>query len=180
MHRYATMLSTILSACLSLCLCAAPVFAAQSTDPAPETHRDPFPPQAIGTVHTIRIIPEACAYVRGNFTGDKTTPYRYGPARSSDRCQPRAKLVDPLKAKPSVKTGWILNDVIRIPSAACPSQQAVVRVWRKPADNKPPPADAQGRPRIYLEDAKARAAEGKLAPIAQYTATLAMEGSACP
>lgn len=158
---------------------------------SPEIRREPFPPQAPGAVHTIRIIPETCAYLHGTFvadaardptrdpTRDPARPYRHGAARTSKRCQPRARLVDPASANPSAAAGWILNDLIRIPNAACPAQQAVIRVWRKPADNTPPPADAQGRPRIYLEDAKRRAEAGALAPLARYAAVLTMEGAPC-
>ena len=154
---------------------------------SPEIRREPFPPQAPGSVHTIRIIPETCAYLRGSFVadsgrasgGDPATPYRYGAARTGKRCQPRARLVDPATANPSVAAGWILNDLIRIPNAACPAQQAVIRIWRKPADNTPPPADAQGRPRIYLEDAKRRAEAGELAPLPRYAAVLSIEGRGC-
>ncbi len=36
----------------------------------------------------------------------------------------------------------ILNDVLRVPNADCPAQQAVVRVWRKPAAGAPLRPDA--------------------------------------
>ncbi len=166
--------------CLAILL---PIFAfsvctaVDAAGPQPEIQREPFPAQTPGKVHTIRIIPETCAYLQGSFAADAATPYRYGAASTGKRCQPRARLVDPLKAKPSADSGWILNDLIRIPNAACPAQQAVIRVWRKPANNTPPPADAQGRPRIYLEDAKRQAAAGKIAPLAQYAAVLTMEGN---
>ena len=169
--------------CLAIFL---PVFAfsagalstnASAAGPQPEIQREAFPAQTPGKVHTIRIIPETCSFLQGSFAADAARPYRYGAASTGKRCQPRARLVDPLKANPSADSGWILNDLIRIPNAACPAQQAVIRVWRKPANNTPPPADAQGRPRIYLEDAKRQAAAGKIAPLAQYAAVLAMEGS---
>lgn len=158
----------------ALSVCATAAAGAQ-----PEIQREAFPAQAPGKVHTIRIIPETCAYLQGSFAADAATPYRYGAASTGKRCQPRARLVDPAKAQPSADSGWILNDLIRIPNAACPAQQAVIRIWRKPANNIPPPADAQGRPRIYLEDAKRQAAAGKIAPLAQYAAVLAMEGRSC-
>ncbi len=145
----------------------------------PEIQREPYPAQSPGKVHTIRIIPEACAYLQGSFTTETTAPYRYGAARTAKRCQPRARLVDPAKANPSVEAGWILNDLIRIPNAACPAQMAVIRVWRKPANNAPQ-LDGEGRPRIYLEDAKRQAAAGKIAPLPQYAAVLTMEGRSCP
>ena len=150
--------------------------------PQPEIQRASFPAQAPGKVHTIRIIPEVCAYLQGSFAidsaADRAMPYRYGVARTGKRCQPRARMVDPVKANPSVEAGWILNDLIRIPNAACPAQQAVIRVWRKPANNAPQ-LDGEGRPRIYLEDAKRQAAAGKIAPLPQYAAVLAMEGRGC-
>jgi hypothetical protein len=160
---------------------------AQAAGPQPEIQRASFPAQAPGKVHTIRIIPEVCAYLQGSFiaaiatntAADRATPYRYGAARTGKRCQPRARLVDPAKASPSIDAGWILNDLIRIPNAACPAQQAVIRVWRKPANNAPQ-LDGEGRPRIYLEDAKRQAAAGKIAPLPQYAAVLAMEGRSCP
>lgn len=165
---------------LPLCALSIGVHAA---GPQPEIKREPFPAQAPGKVHTIRIIPEVCAYLQGSFAADSiadpATPYRYGAARTAKRCQPRARLVDPAKTKPSVEAGWILNDLIRIPNAACPAQQAVIRVWRKPV-NSAPQLDGEGRPRIYLEDAKRQAAAGKIAPLPQYAAVLAMEGRSCP
>ena len=152
---------------------------AQPAAQTPEIRREPFPPQATSTVHTIRIIPETCTYLQGGFVADPARPYRFGAARTSKRCQARARLVDPAQARPSAASGWILNDLIRIPSADCPSRQAVIHVWRKPAHNVPPPADAQGRPRIYLEDAKRQAEAGRIAPLAQYAAVLTMEGRGC-
>lgn len=59
-----------------------------------------------------------------------------------------------------------------------PSQQAVVRVWRKPADAKPQ-LDGQGQSRIYLEDAKQQAAAGKIPQVPMFAAQMTMEGKAC-
>lgn len=160
-------------------LCVLPGIATAGAQP--EIKRDPFPAQAPGKIHTIRIIPEACAYLQGSFTAETSSavPYRYGAARTGKRCQPRARLVDPAKANPSAESGWILNDLIRIPNAACLAQQAVIRIWRKPAHNAPQ-LDGEGRPRIYLEDAKRQAAAGKIAPLPQYAAVLTIEGRNCP
>ena len=153
--------------------------AAVAADPAPEVRRDaPFPPQALGQSHTIRIIPEACAYLQGKFTGEYDAPYRWFAARTGQRCQPRAGFVDADKARPSTSRGWRLNDVIRIPNASCPGQFAVVRVWRQPVDADVP-IDAQGRPRIYLEEARRQAEAGKLPPVTVYAATMRMEGRRC-
>lgn len=146
---------------------------------SPEVQRDPFPPQKTGVVHTLRIIPETCAYLQGSFTADPARPYRFGAARTAARCQPRARLVDPAKASPSAAAGWILNDVLRVANADCPAQQVVVRVWRKPTAAAPLRPDAQGHPRIYLDDAKRQAAAGRLNALPQYSAVLTVEGAGC-
>ena len=99
--------------------------------------------------------------------------------RSSERCGARARLVDAKTAKPSVANGWRLNDVIRVPNAGCPSQQAVVQVWRKEAKVAPPKLDAQGRSRIYLKEGLAAARAGEIKPIPVYAAAMVIEGSAC-
>lgn len=164
----------LFAACL---MAASPLRAA---DPAPEIQRPAGTPQAVGTVHTLRQIPEACARLEGAFTGDAAQPYRYAPVRTSPQCQPRARFIDVDKAKPSVATGWKLNDVIRVPNAACLSQQAVVRVWRKPGSATPPPLDGQGQSRIYLQDAKQQAGTAAQAPsLTLFAAKLEIEGKAC-
>ena len=103
-------------------------FGAVAGEPTPEIQRKPGAPQAIGVAHTLRTIPEACARLEGRFTGDAAAPYRFTAVRSSARCQPRARLVDAAAAKPSAASGWVLNDVVRVPNAGCPSQRAVVLV----------------------------------------------------
>jgi hypothetical protein len=166
MHRIAL----IALACLPM------VAAAQ--DPKPEITRAASTPQDVGQLHTLRTIPEACARIEGQFTGQAAQPYKFAVARTSANCQPRARLVDANKAKASAASGWIFNDLIRVPSATCPTQQAVVRIWRKPADATPPKLDAQGRSRIYLKDATDRAKAG--APsVPMYAAAMAVEGKAC-
>ena len=165
---------SLLAACLSLAT------SAHAAEPAPEIQRAAAAPQAVGVVHTLRQIPEACARLEGAFTGDAAQPYRYSPVRTSPQCQPRARLIDVDKAKPSTASGWKLNDIIRVPNAACPSQQAVVRVWRKPGSAAPPPLDAQGQARIYLQDAKQQAASAAQAPsLTLFAAKLDIEGKAC-
>lgn len=161
---------------LLLALLAAPLSA---TDPVPEVQRPPATPQAVGVVHTLRTITEACARIEGRFTGDASEPYRYQVARTSPMCQPRARLVEADKAKPDTASGWIFNDLIRVPSAACPGQQAVLRIWRHPAGNVPPKLDAQGRSRVYLQRSIEKAKAGKLAALPMYTATLEVEGTPC-
>ena len=68
--------------------------------------------------------------------------------------------------------------MIRVPSATCPAQQAVVRVWRLPVDNRQA-LDGQGQSRIYLEEAKKQAAAGKIPQVTMFAAQLQVEGKAC-
>ena len=149
-----------------------------AADPKPEIARDTGKPQAVGAVHTLRTIPEACARIEGVFTGQAADPYKFAVVRTSPNCQARARLVDAKKAGAADGKGWIFHDLVRVPSAACPSQQAVVRIWRKAADATPPELDAQGRSRIYLKEAKARLqAQGADLPL--YAAAMALEGQDC-
>ncbi|GAB6196926.1 hypothetical protein [Lysobacter xanthus] len=143
----------------------------------PEIQRPVGSPQADGVTHLVRGIPEACAWLQGTFTGDAAAPYKFAPVRSSPTCQARARLLDPAKANPSVASGWTLNDVVRIPSKSCSGLQAVVSVWRKAATGAPPKLDAQGRARLYLQDAKAAAGGAVHTPA--YSATVALEGKPC-
>ena len=158
-----------------LALCA--LASSASLAATPEIKREVGTPQANGVVHLVRGLPEACAWIQGSFTGDPAAPYRLTPARTSPDCQARARLVDAAKVQPSEAKGWKLNDVARIPSKDCAGLQAVVSIWRKPSSAQPPKLDAQGRARIYLQDAKAAAA--KVPTVATYAAALAMEGRAC-
>jgi hypothetical protein len=149
-----------------------------AADPKPEIERDTGKPQAVGVVHTLRTIPEACARIEGVFTGQAADPYKFAVVRTSPNCQARARLVDAKKAGAAEGKGWIFHDLVRVPSAACASQQAVVRIWRRPADATPPELDAQGRSRIYLKEAKARLqAEGADLPV--YAAAMELEGKGC-
>jgi hypothetical protein len=163
------------AAAITIACAAGPVFAA---DPAPEITRPAATPQAVGAVHTLRQIPEACARIEGAFTGDAAEPYRYAVVRTSPNCQPRARFVDAAKAQPSEAGGWVFNDQLRVPSAECPSQQAVVRVWRKPVDQTVK-LDGQGQSRIYVGEAKQAAAAGTIAAIPMYAAEMGVEGKAC-
>ncbi|WP_242110067.1 hypothetical protein [Luteimonas aquatica] len=158
-----------------LLLAALPAVAA---DPVPEIQRPAATPQANGVVHTLRQIPEACARIEGVFTGQAAEPYKFSVVRTSPNCQPRARFVDAAKAKPSQDKGWKFNDLIRVPSAACPSQQAVVRVWRRPVDQAQT-LDGQGQSRIYLEEAKKTAAAGKIPAVPMFAAEMSTEGEAC-
>lgn len=158
-----------------LAVAATPALAA---DPKPEIARGAVTPQAVGTVHTLRQIPEACARIEGAFTGEAAEPYRFAVVRTSENCQPRARFVDAAKARPSEAGGWKFNDLIRVPNAGCPQQAAVVRVWRKPVDQAQK-LDGQGQSRIYLEESKQAAAAGKIAAIPMYAAEMGVEGEAC-
>lgn len=170
MRKLPTLLAAIFIVALSPAVAAEPV---------PEIQRPVGTAQAIGAAHTLRTIPEACARLEGVFTGDAAQPYKYAVVRTSPQCQPRARLVEFDKARPSLATGWIFNDVIRVSNAACPSQQAVVRVWRKPVDNAPT-LDGQGSARVYLQDAKQDAESGKkLPPVTMYAAEMQVEGKGC-
>lgn len=160
-----------------LLLALLPAFAATAAD-TPEINRPTGSPQANGAVHTLRQIPEACARLEGTFSGDAAQPYRFNVVRTSAQCQPRSRFVDFDKVQPSAAKGWKLNDVIRVPSAACPSQQAVVSVWRLPVDRKPE-LDGQGQSRIYLEDAKKQAAAGKTAQVPMFAAKAEVQGKTC-
>lgn len=163
---------------LALLLAAAAV-PALAADPTPEIKRDAAAPQAVGVAHTLRGIPEACARLEGTFTGDAVQPYKFAVVRTSPNCQARARFVDADTAKPSEATGWIFNDLIRVPNAACATQQAVVSVWRRPANAVPPKLDGQGRSRIYLQESVAKAKAKALPPIPMYAASMRLEGKAC-
>jgi hypothetical protein len=165
----------IAAAFLVVAIATLPAFAA---DPAPEIKREAGTPQAVGVVHTLRQIPEACARIEGAFTGQAAEPYKFAIVRTSPNCQPRARFVDAANAKPSEAAGWKFNDLIRVPNAACPSQQAVVRVWRKPVDQTIK-LDGQGQSRIYLEESKQAAAAGKIAAVPMFAAEVGVEGKPC-
>lgn len=161
---------------LSMLAMALPAVAA---DPVPEISRPAATPQPVGVLHTLRQIPEACARIQGRFTGDPADPYKFELVRTSPNCAPRAKLVDAAKARPSEAGGWKFNDLVRVPSAQCPTRFAVVRVWRKPANVAPPALDAQGKARLYLEQERQRAAAGQLASVPEYAVSTAVEGTPC-
>lgn len=164
----------------SLVLSATAVHAAGvSPGLQPEIKRAPVAAQQVGAAHTLRVIPEACARLQGQFTGLPAAPYKFAAVRTSERCQSRARMVDAVSAKASVASGWVLNDEIRVPSAACATQQAVIRVWRKDANAVPPKLDAQGRSRIYLKDGLNAARQGDLGAIPIYAAAMSVQGPAC-
>ena len=154
---------------------------ALAASPAPELSRPAGKPQAVGVVHTVRGIPEACARFEGVFTGDDAAPYKLTPVKTSPQCQPRARLVSFDKAQPSFEKGWKLNEHIAVIREGCPAQRAVVQVWRRPGDVAPPRLDAQGRSRIYLEEAKAKAQSSANAPpnLTLFAVDVQVEKGAC-
>jgi hypothetical protein len=144
----------------------------------PEIQREVGQAQAVGQVHTLRNIPEACVRLQGQFTGDAATPYRMESV-PRDRCAPRAKYVEAsaLQTPPSSADGWTLNDVIRVPSAACPNQQAALSIWKHQVDPTKIALDGQGRMRMYMQDGNVTTPSGEKAhAITLYTATLKVSG----
>ena len=93
-------------------------YTAHAAEPQPEIQRAVGAPPAVGALHTLRVIPEACARIQGKFTGNSAKPYDFAVVQTGTRCQPRAKLVDAAKVKPQGKPGWIYADLVRVPSAA--------------------------------------------------------------
>ena len=179
MARQASFRQVPLPAAALLAAALAASFAAGATDPRPEVQRAPAKPQAVGALHALRTIPEACVRLQGRFTGDAAAPYKFEAVRTSPACQPRALVQDAAKAKPSAASGWILNDRISVPEAGCPGLQAVATVWRRPAAGAPPALDAQGRSRVYLKQAVSDAKAGKLAALPAYAIATAVEGKPC-
>lgn len=148
---------------------------AQAADPEPEIRRPVGTPQAVGAVHTLRQIPEACVRLEGVFTGQADAPYRMRAVALSPTCQPRARFVAATRAQPSAATGWRLNDRIRVPELGCPERMAVVEVWRLAQENRPLP-DGQGQTRIYLDQARRDAGAGRIGAVPQYSAQWRMQG----
>lgn len=151
---------------LLACTAAAVAVAA----PAPEIARPPgsTTPQAIGMLHSLRSIPEACVLIEGLYTGDPVEPYRME-VLPRDPCVRRAAYVDAarLQPPPSLAGHWLLNDRIEVPRADQPACVATVEIWRKPGTTAPPALDAQGRARLYLDKPQAAAA------VPMFTAKLA-------
>jgi len=145
---------------------------------APEIQRPPASPQAIGQVHTVRQIPEACVRLEGVFGGQTAAmPYALRVVPLGGACQPRARYLAGAQVAPALEQGWILNDLVRIPQAGCPGREAVVQVWRKPGGAALAP-DGQGQTRVYLEDAK-RQAGAAAAQLPLYSAQLQQPASRC-
>lgn len=151
--------------------------ATQAGGQQPEIKRPLGKPQAIGALHTLRVIPEACVRIQGQFTGDVAKPYDFAIVPTRPRCQARARWVDAASVKPQGKAGWVYADEVRVPSAACPSQQVVVRLWRSSAKAAPPKLDAQGRSRLYVKDSMA--GKPDTANVPTYAIEMGVAGKAC-
>lgn len=145
----------------------------------PETKRPVGKPQANGVPHTLRVFPEACTRIQGQFTGNAAKPYEFAAVRTGERCQPRARIVDAAKVKPQSSPGWVYADLVQVPSAACPSQQAVVRVWRHDSKAAPPKLDAQGRSRLYVKDSMDAKPAANAAQVPMFAVEMGVEGKAC-
>lgn len=145
----------------------------------PETKRPVGKPQANGVPHTLRVFPEACTRIQGQFTGNAAKPYEFAAVRTGERCQPRARIVDAAKVKPQSSPGWVYADLVQVPSAACPSQQAVVRVWRHDSKAAPPKLDAQGRSRLYIKDSMDAKPAANAAQVPMFAVEMGVEGKAC-
>ena len=143
----------------------------------PEIQRQPGTAQAIGALHTVRQIPEACTRIEGRFTGQTSAPYDLQLVRTSPQCQARARVVDFAQVQADA-AAWKLNDRIQIPAAACPGQRVVVEVWRKPV-SQPLTRDGQGQVRIYLDETRQQAAADRLAALPAYAVRLDVQGKAC-
>lgn len=166
-------------ACALLLGLLGPLGAASAAEPTPEIRRQPLPAQTDGATFTLRVIPEACARLEGRFTGDKARPFALATEPSRPRCMARAQLVEAASVRPSVRRGWVLNDELRVPSARCPAQQALVRVWRERGPNATPKRDAQGRVRVYLREDLAPAGAVQHQPVPRYTVQFAVQGTDC-
>lgn len=146
----------------------------------PEIQRETGKPQAVGARHTLRTIPEACSRIEGVFTGKPDSPYLSEVVNTNPACHPRARLRDASEARPTSADGWIFNDMIRVPNAACPGQVAVIRIWRKPsATAVPPKPDAQGRTRVYIGGAQDTLKNHGFDQLPQFAVATNVEGKAC-
>lgn len=151
---------------------------ATAAENKPEIVRPVAPPQAAGVKHTVRTFPEACARITGVYTGKAADPYTFAITKTDPRCAPRAQLVDARKVNAAAGKDWVFHDLVQVPSAACPSQVATVRVWRDSAKLAPPKLDAQGRSRVYAADAQAAKQPGAV-KMPRFAVAMSLEGKPC-
>lgn len=134
-------------------------------------------PQADGAAHTLRQIPEACTRLEGAFTGQTASPYRLQLRQTRPDCQPRARFVSAAQAAPGKATGWVLDERILVPSAACAGLQVELQVWKHRAAGAALARDGQGQGRVYLDQARQQASTGQLAALPAYSARLLVHGA---
>lgn len=137
-----------------------------ATAATPEIERPPAPPQAVGTPHTLRLVPEACLRIEGVFaaSGYQVTLHpRPG-------CQPRAGFEPAVGTAAPGGDGWILNDLLRVPRADRSECMATVSVWRHPGALAPLEQDGQRRVRLYLDEKQKPAQKPRFATSLETTA----------
>jgi hypothetical protein len=139
----------------AICLLLAAGAASAAT---PEITRAPATPQAPGTAHTLRNVPEACVRLEGRFGADPTAPYALT-LHARPGCTPRAGFDADIGTGAPAGEGWILNDVLRVPRADRPACVASVSVWRHPGALAPIAQDGQRRVRMYLDQDRKPAGE---------------------
>lgn len=120
-------------------------------------------PQPVGEVHLLRQVPEACLRVLGRFTDVPAAPYQMEAERLWDGCQPRWRVLREPAGGFSDKSGWHLEQVIRVPRRDCPQMVARFELWKRGSISASGPRDGQGQQRIYLEQARAQSRAGQLA-----------------
>ncbi len=142
-------------ACASCPHCSLHTGASRSRppSPSPKSSRDTGKPQAVGERAYRARHPGGLRAAGGHVHRRCAQPYKFAAVRSSPNCQARARFVDFVKAT-AFGGGW-LEVQRRDPRTQCglSSLQAVVRVWRKPADVAPPNWMRRAVSRIYLQEA---------------------------
>ena len=130
--------------------------------------------QADGQLHTLRTIPEACVRLQGQFGGPDG--YALAAVPSAPGCQPRAQFRGVDSIDPDPAAGWLLDEIVRVPSARCPQQMLRLELWTLPVAPVQAPRDGQGQVRIYLEQAQQGRAAGAALQRAQWTARWGLDG----
>lgn len=163
--------------CLTLLMISTLLLApALAAPPDTGRQRPPSRPQADGVWHTLRQIPEACARLQGRFTGQPERPYQLQAVASSTHCRRRAVLLALQQGGEDPGQGWMLDERIMVPSAACPGLAVELRLWRRQPADTSRPRDAQGRERIYLQQAREQWARQRLAGLPQWRAYWQLQG----
>lgn len=138
------------------------------TELPPQRTRTASTPQADGTVHTLRQIPEACVRLQGQFGG--AAGYALEVVPLGPGCPQRARFVAPGTLTPDPAAGWQYDEQIVVPAARDRRCTATLAVWKLPAGMAG--RDGQGQARVYLDQARQQAAAGRLPAPARWTAVL--------